>query len=149
MGKFESGIKRAAKRMLFAAIVVFPSVLAAGFLQPRVAIAQDQPVQVIELEARKYRYSPVPVHVKVGTKVQLKITAVDHDHGFKLTTIAKGDSSGKPGLILTSPQDCWQLKKGTTTTIEFLAQSPGTYAFHCCHVCGLGHGGMKAEIIVE
>lgn len=148
MGNFESGIKRG-KRTLFAGGIAFASVLVAGFLQPRVAIAQDQPVQVVELEARKYKYSPVPVHVKVGTKVQLKITAVDHDHGFKLTTIAKGDTSGKPGLILTSPQDCWQLKKGTTTTIEFLAQSPGTYGFHCCHVCGLGHGGMRAEIIVE
>jgi len=34
--------------------------------------AQDQQVSVIELTAKKYEYSPSPVHVKAGTKVQLK-----------------------------------------------------------------------------
>jgi heme/copper-type cytochrome/quinol oxidase subunit 2 len=33
--------------------------------------------------------------------------------------------------------------------IEFLAQTPGTYTFKCCHTCGLGHRGMKGQIIVE
>lgn len=112
--------------------------------------AQDQQVQVVELTAKKYEYSPAPIHVKAGTKVQLKITAVDHDHGFKINTVAKGaDKNGNPGLEFTAPQDCWQLKKGETTTIEFVAKTPGTYAFKCCHVCGMGHGGMKSEIIVE
>ncbi|HYL63991.1 MAG TPA: cupredoxin domain-containing protein [Candidatus Methylomirabilis sp.] len=134
-------------RAVVLSLAALPVVLVASFLQARPAMAQDQQVQVIELTAKKYEYSPAPIHVKAGTKVQLKITAVDHDHGFKVTTVAKGDS--KPGLVLTSPQDCWQLKKGTTTTIEFVAQTPGTYAFKCCHVCGMGHGGMHSEIIVE
>jgi GTP-binding protein HflX len=30
------------------------------------------------------------VHVKAGTKVQLKITAIDHDHGFKIATVRDG-----------------------------------------------------------
>jgi hypothetical protein len=42
-----------------------------------------------------------------------------------------------------------QLKKGETTTIEFLAQTPGTYSFKCCHVCGLGHRGMKGQVVVD
>lgn len=140
-------------RTLNRAVVLNPAVLlvvlAAGLLQARPASAQDQQVQVIELTAKKYEYSPAPIHVKAGTKVQLKITAADHDHGFKMTTEGKGDSSGKPGLVFTSPQDCWQIKKGDTITIEFVAQTPGTYPFKCCHVCGFGHGGMHSEIIVE
>ena len=32
--------------------------------------------------------------------------------------------------------------------IEFVAQSLGTYSFKCCHTCGLGHKGMKGQIIV-
>ena len=113
-------------------------------------LAQDQNVQVIELTAKKYEYSPSPVHIKAGTKVQLKINAVDHDHGFKIAPVPDGaDSSGKPGLVFASPQDCWLLKKGETTTIEFLAQTPGTYSFKCCHSCGLGHRGMKSQIIVD
>lgn len=148
MGKSGLHMKRTANRAWVLCLTAFLA-LAAPLLLPRSATAQDQQVQVIELTAKKYEYSPAPIHVKAGTKVQLKITAADHDHGFKVTTTAKGDSSGKPGLVFTSPQDCWQLKKGETTTIEFVAQTPGTYPFKCCHVCGMGHGGMHSEIIVE
>src|ERR1700731_144220 len=72
--------------------------------------AQDQNAQVVELMAKKYEYSPAPVHVKAGSMVRLKITAVDHDHGFKIGASADGDKpSGKDVLVFTSPQDCWQL----------------------------------------
>ncbi|MGA2097246.1 MAG: cupredoxin domain-containing protein [Candidatus Acidiferrum sp.] len=121
------------------------------FCQPGGRIsAQNQDTQVIELTAKKYEYSPVPVHVKRGMKVQLKITATDHDHGFKIAAIPDGAAqSGTPGLVFASAQDCWQLKKGETTTIEFLAQTPGTYTFRCCHICGPGHRGMKGALIVD
>jgi cytochrome c oxidase subunit 2 len=112
--------------------------------------AQNQDVQVIEVTAKRFEYSPEPVHVKKGTKVQLKITATDHDHGFKIATFPDGAAqAGTPGLVFASAQDCWQLKKGETTTIEFLAQTPGTYTFRCCHTCGLGHRGMKGELVVD
>jgi heme/copper-type cytochrome/quinol oxidase subunit 2 len=113
-------------------------------------LAQDQDIQVIELTAKKYEYAPSPVHVKAGTKVRLKITAADHDHGFQIATVPDGSQAGSnPGLIFTSPQDCLQLKKGETVTIEFLAQTRGTYPFRCCHTCGLGHRGMKGQIVVD
>lgn len=112
--------------------------------------AQEQSAQVIEVTAKKYEFSPGPIHVKAGTKVQLKITAVDHDHGFKISTVADGAApDSKPGLVLTSPQDCYQIKKKETVTIEFVAQTTGTYEFHCCHFCGFGHKGMHSELIVE
>jgi cytochrome c oxidase subunit 2 len=112
--------------------------------------AQNQDVQVIEVTAKKYEYSPEPVRIKRGMKVQLKITATDHDHGFKIATFPDGAAQGgTPGLVFASAQDCWQLKKGETTTIEFLAQTTGTYTFRCCHTCGVGHRGMKGEIVVD
>jgi cytochrome c oxidase subunit 2 len=112
--------------------------------------AQNQDAQVIEVTAKKYEYSPSPIHVKRGTKVRLKITATDHDHGFKISTFPDGAAQGDIlGLVFASAQDCWQLKKGETTTIEFLAQTPGTYTFRCCHTCGLGHRGMKGELVVD
>src|ERR1700732_4812973 len=119
-------------------------------LLSRSAPAQIQEVKIIEVTAKKYEYSASPIHVKSGTKVQLKITASDHDHGFKIATVPDGAATnGTAGLIFASSQDCWQLKKGETTTIDFLAQTPGTYTFKCCHTCGLGHKGMKGQIIVE
>jgi cytochrome c oxidase subunit II len=121
------------------------------FLSPSWSVrAQNQDVQVIEITAKKYEYSMSPIHVKAGTKVQLKITATDHDHGFKIATVPDGAlANGTAGLIFTSAQDCWQLKKGEETTIEFLTQTSGTYTFRCCHTCGLGHKGMKGQIVVD
>src|ERR1700730_15129281 len=119
-------------------------------LLSRSAPAQIQEVKIIEITAKKYEYSASPIHVKSGTKVQLKITATDHDHGFKIAAVPDSAvTNGTAGLIFTSPRDCWQLKHGETTTIEFLAQAPGTYTFKCCHTCGLGHRGMKGQIVVD
>jgi cytochrome c oxidase subunit II len=130
-----------------AAIVLWPAMF---FPHPRLALAPNDSVQVIEVTAKKYEYSPDPIHVKSGSKTQLKITAVDHDHGFSISTVPDGsNSNGSDGLRFASPQECWQLKKGETTTIEFLAQTPGTYSFKCCHVCGLGHRGMKGQLVVD
>jgi len=124
--------------------------IALWFSMPSSVRAQNQQVQVIEMTAKKYEYSVSPVHVKLGTKVQLKIYASDHDHGFKIGIVPDGSApSGTPGLVFTSEQDCWLLRKGETTSIEFVAQTPGSYAFKCCHTCGLWHKGMKGQIIVD
>jgi heme/copper-type cytochrome/quinol oxidase subunit 2 len=110
----------------------------------------SQDVQVIDITAKKYEFSPSPVQVKAGTKVQLKITAVDHDHGFKIAAVPDGsEANSKPGLVFALVEDCAQLKKGETTTIEFVAQTRGTYPFRCCRTCGLGHRGMKSQIVVD
>ena len=116
------------------------------------AQSQDQSVQVIQMTAKKYEFSPLTVHVKAGTKVQLKITAMDRDHGFKTAVIPAGaDSSASPSLQFTSPQgnDDWRLKKGKETTIEFLAKTPGTYEFRCSVACGIHHGRMKGQLVVD
>jgi heme/copper-type cytochrome/quinol oxidase subunit 2 len=143
-------MKGIAIRALVPTLSAFSVALVFCVPQPSPVVADDQKVQVIELTAKKYEYSPSPVHVKIGTKVQLRITAVDHDHGFKIGVDPDvGKASGKSGLVFASPQDCWQLKKGETTTIEFLAQVSGTYTFRCCHTCGLGHRGMRSEVVVD
>ena len=126
--------------LLWAALLLSSAVAPATSLR-----AQQQNVQVVEVTAKKYDYSPSPIRVKSGSKVQLKITAADHDHGFKI----ESDGGKAAGLVFTTPKDCWQLEKGQTTTIEFVAQTPGTYTFKCCHSCGFGHGRMKGEIVVE
>jgi len=124
--------------------------LAGFYLQAARTLAQAQDVQAVEVTAKKYEYSPAPIHIKRGAKVQLKITAADHDHGFKIAAFPDGAAQGgAPGLVFASAQDCWQLKKGETTTVEFVAQTAGTYTFKCCHTCGLGHRGMKGQLIVD
>jgi plastocyanin len=110
--------------------------------------AQDSAPQVIEMSAKKYDFTPV--RVKAGTKVQLKVTATDRDHGIAIDTVADSAAKGSaPGLIIDSPEKCWKLPKGEPVTISFTAQTAGTYQIKCCVHCGLGHGGMKGTIVVE
>src|SRR5690242_2968737 len=143
-------MNKTAKRSLLFAFTAFLLLVDPFHTESRFARAQEQSVQVIEVTAKKYEFSPGPIHVKAGNKVQLKITSVDHDHGFKIATVPEGAAAdSKPGLILSSAQDCYHLKMKESTTIEFVAQTPGTYPFRCCHVCGFGHKGMHSELVVE
>lgn len=107
-------------------------------------------VQVIEVTAKKYEFTPSPIRVKQGTKVQLKITATDRSHGFKISEFPEGGGKAtSPGLVFTSSQDCMKIEGSQTQTIEFLAQTAGTYPFRCCVHCGWHHNAMKGVLIVE
>ena len=113
---------------------------------------EDQAGQVIQMTARKYQFLPSRVHVKLGMKVQIKIIAIDRDHGFTIVRDpVNDDSSPHPGLVFTPPagSDGWRLRKGKETTIEFVARAPGTYEFNCSLVCGIHHGRMKGCLIVD
>ena len=107
-------------------------------------------VQVIEVTAKKYEFNPSPIHVKQGTRVQLKITATDHAHGFRIKEFPDEPATkGNAGLVFSSPQDCQKIEKGQTATVEFVTQTPGTYPFRCCTRCGWHHRAMKGQLIVE
>ena len=120
-----------------------------GFARLTSQAAQE--VQVVEMTAKKYEYSPSPLRVKRGAKVQLRITALDRKHGFKINLSPDGsDKKSDLGLIFSlNNDDCFKLEKGVPTVVEFVARTPGTYSFHCCNRCGIGHGGMKGQIVVE
>jgi hypothetical protein len=86
-----------------------------------------QNAQVIEVTAKKYEFNKSPIHVKQGTKVQLKITALDKTHGLKSNLYPDGsDAKGDPGLVFTSKEDCFEIEKGAPTVIEFAAHTSGT-----------------------
>jgi cytochrome c oxidase subunit II len=122
----------------------------AGFARAANSSQADQEVQVIEVSAKKYEYSPSPIRVKRGAKVQLRITSLDKTHGFKINLSPDGsDKSAEPGLVFSSNDDCFKLEKGVPTVVEFVARTAGTYSFHCCNRCGIGHGGMKGQLVVE
>src|SRR5579862_5189476 len=87
----------------------------------------------IVITAKKYGCDPEVITVTQDEHVKLLITALDHDHGFKI------DAFHIDQL----------LKKGEPTTIEFTPDMTGTFPFQCSHFCGPGHKGMKGELIVE
>src|SRR5581483_1925301 len=97
-------------------------------------------IQVIEVTAKKYEFNPSPIRVKQGTRVQLRITATDHTHGFKIKPYPEGARpTDSPGLIFSSAQSCERIEKHQTATIEFVAKAAGTYPFKCCTFCGWHH----------
>ena len=132
-------------------------VLATVFLTgSTIAGPQDLPptangsVQVIEVTAKKYDFNPSPIRVKQGANIQLKITASDHAHGFRISPYPEGaEGARKAGLVFSSAEGCVKIEKGQTATVEFVAQTPGTYPFKCCVHCGWRHRSMTGELIVE
>jgi len=115
-----------------------------------VARPADDQVQVIDVTAKKYEFSPSPIRVKQGAHVQLKVTATDHVHGLQIAEYPENsDHKGSPGLVFTSGKGCLRVEKGQTQTLEFVAQAPGTYEMRCCVHCGWNHRSMKGQLIVE
>lgn len=117
--------------------------------QEKTAGEQAQ-VKVIEVTAKKYEYTPGEIHVKKGTRVQLKIRALDRTHGFRIALYPEGAAENGPaGLRFDQQQDSWKLEKQQERVIEFVAERAGTYPFKCSIVCGFGHRGMKGKLVVE
>lgn len=87
----------------------------------------------IKVTAKRYEFDPSQIRVKKGDHVKLSITALDHDHGFKLDAF----------------QINQKVKKGETAAVEFTADKAGNFPFACSKFCGMGHKGMKGELVVE
>ena len=93
----------------------------------------EAPVREIKVSAKKYEYSPEEIRVKQGERVRLLITATDRKHGFEIKELG----------IKT------ELEKGKETVVELTIGKPGTYQIKCSVRCGFGHGGMRAQLVVE
>jgi len=117
--------------MILGAAIIAATLCAAG--APAQGPAAASEAREIQLAAKKYEFSPNLITVKKGEHVKLVITALDHDHGFKLDAFKINE----------------KLKKGKATTVEFTPDQAGTFPFACSHFCGMGHGKMKGKLVVE
>ncbi len=90
-------------------------------------------VREIRMTARKYRFDPKEIRVREGERVRLLITALDRKHGIRIKEFG----------VKTV------LEEGKETVVEFVAERAGEYKFKCSVRCGLRHGSMKGNLIVE
>ena len=123
----------------------------AGILGIRVQAQDvDGETKVIEVSAKKYQFDPAEIHVKKGSKVELKVHSVDEPHGIKLSLTPEGSKEETTaGLLFDKPEDNGKVEKGQDQILKFVAQQAGTYDFKCAKVCGMHHGSMKGKLIVE
>jgi cytochrome c oxidase subunit 2 len=73
------------------------------------------------------------IHIPVGQRVLLKMTAQDVIHSFWVPNLM-----GKKDLI-----------PGKDTTLMFQADKPGTYRGQCAEYCGLQHAHMALIVVAE
>lgn len=98
---------------------------------PTKEVKADPPV--IEIEARRFEFSPARVEVCAGNPVTLRITAQDTDHGFEI-----------PSLKIKT-----RLEKGKSSDITINPKENGEFFFKCSVYCGKGHKRMRGVMIVK
>jgi cytochrome c oxidase subunit 2 len=110
----------------------------------------NRSAKVIEVSAKKYEFTPGEIHVKKGTRVELRVHSVDETHGIKLDLYPQGSrDKSTPGLLFDKPGDNGKVEKNQDQILDFVAQQPGAYEFKCAKICGMHHGSMKGSLIVE
>ena len=110
----------------------------------------DTTLKTIEVSAKKYEFTPSEIHVKAGEHVRLIVHSVDEPHGIKLTLYPEGSKDKTiVGLQFNRPEDNGKVEKNADQVLDFIAEKPGTYEFQCAKVCGMHHGKMKGQVIVE
>jgi cytochrome c oxidase subunit 2 len=94
--------------------------------------AEDQP-PVIEIQARRFSFTPGSITVTKGDPVTLSVTAEDTTHGLSIPEL---------GVNAT-------FNKGKATTVSFTPKEAGTFEGKCNHFCGVGHGTMVFSVEVK
>lgn len=108
------------------------------------------PVQIVEVSARKYKFTPNIIRVRGSSRVEIKVHSVDDTHGIKLSLYPEGShDKSRPGLLFDDPKENGKVEKGKDQILNFVAQRPGTYDFECSKFCGFGHHRMKGKLVVE
>lgn len=102
----------------------------------RVQRNDDGTVEIFMTAIRSH-FNPEHIYLKEGDKVIWRITnterAVDATHGFAV-----------PVYNITA-----SLEPGETVTIEFVADTPGTFPFYCSEFCSALHLEMMGYLMVE
>lgn len=116
-----------------AAGVICSVLLLALFLGVAQTHATDS-VRTIDVTLSRYAFSPERIEVVLGERVRLNVVSTDGPHGFQVKAL---------GLKTRIPA------RRSMTTVELTPTKVGTFEVTCSEYCGIGHGRMKALLIVK
>ena len=84
------------------------------------------------ITARKYDFSPSRLEVTQDDLVKITLRSVDEPHSF----------------VIDGYRIMKRVPAGGSTTFEFRADRPGTFAFYCGMTNSEEHGRMRGELLV-
>src|SRR5690242_10405015 len=93
----------------------------------------EKPSRTIHIEAHRFAFDPAVIHLKREELVELVIATADVQHGFEVKDLGIRES----------------IQKGKPATIRLRPERAGEFDVRCYVLCGRGHDGMTAKIIVE
>jgi cytochrome c oxidase subunit II len=132
--KMTTNRKKLVLSLVFGAVGAIALSISPGTRAPdlvRRANAAGEP-RVIEIQAKKFQFTPSEITLKKGEPVILRLTSADRAHGFLL----------KPLKIDTD------ITPGKATDITVTPTASGQYLVICDHYCGTGHGNMHMKLTV-
>jgi len=95
--------------------------------------ARADDVQVVEITAKRFAFSPDKITLKKGQTVKLRLHSEDVTHGFFLRPLKLDE----------------EIPAGETVDVTVTPQTAGTFTTICDHFCGANHGNMNMTIVVE
>lgn len=96
-------------------------------------VEKIEEVKEFKITAKKYSFEPKIIEVNKGDKVRLIINSADVAHS----------------IVIPEYEINERINVGQTVTVEFIADTVGSFSSFCSVYCGSGHGEMKGEIIVR
>jgi cytochrome c oxidase subunit 2 len=115
-------------RRLVPALVAFVSLILSA-----VALVRADDPKVIEIEAKRFQFTPSEITLQKDQPVVLRLHSQDVTHGFYQKAL---------GIDAT-------IDPGKTTDVPVTPHEAGKFVTICDHFCGAGHGNMKMTITVE
>ena len=95
--------------------------------------AQEAAGRIIEIEARRFAYTPAEITARPGEAVTLVLKAIDFTHGFFI-----------PDLNVRA-----DLVPGRVVNLRLKVDRPGRYELLCDNFCGDGHEQMNGLLVVQ
>jgi cytochrome c oxidase subunit 2 len=88
--------------------------------------------KTIQINAKRYEFTPSEIVVKKGVPVVLQLSTEDRSHGFSA-----------PDFDIRT-----DIMPGKSTEVKLLPTKVGKFDFFCDIFCGSGHESMLGKIIV-
>jgi len=135
-------LMRSLSRRLTLALPLFLVVLSAVAVLARPAVAlvgaawQAEPpkVQIVEITAERFSFSPSQIRTKAGTTLEIRLRSDDTAHGFH---------------IVGTDVDIELPKRGKGVATVMFTPQAGRYTFECSNLCGAGHEFMRGVIVAS